>query len=454
MKKKEIVVITTSGKCSWGRCIFCPFGWKESRKKSCEELEKEVREKVERVSDAEVLKFFNSGSFLDENQIPKEFRTKMIDIAAETGIREVVVEVLPQHVVMKEKEVVELLNYAKEKGVEVSFAIGLEVADDKIMAKINKPFRTKEFVEASKIIRKFGGRVRAYIMVNLPFVEDQAGMLAKSLLFCKEHADSIAILNTYARPNTELFRLWLEGRWHPLSKKEFEEIVRKALKQTGMKMEDVELYYYDYVCPPRIPKKDRVFLKGVGKENLVHPYFNVWHDYIVKVYQPPSIKKYALFLPCASRKPYSKSKTHRAIISRLMRLKDYAKIHQIMISNAGVIPREFENEYPFTSYDWEEWRETEEIQKEYYEVTRERLENYLREKKKRYKVFFAYLKPDSLSYKALMDAAKNVGVRVVDCVDHKLYKKLKDEGRKDVLIHQDLLDEMVRIIEKELKKHE
>ncbi len=455
----ECVIITYSGKCFWGKCIFCPFGQREKGRKSCEELKREVEEKIKKCKEKmsfdderKVLKFFNSGSFLDENQIPAEFRKALIDIAKEHGFNSVVVEVVPQFVIEKREEVCSLIKYALNQGVELWFAMGLEAADDDILAKINKPFRIKHFVEACKIIRSCGGKVRTYLMVNLPFVEDDVALLAKSLAFCKDHADKAVIINTYARPGTALFKLWLEGKWHPISRREFEERVKKALELSGVCEDFVEKYYEDYVCPPRIPKKEREFLKGVGREYLLHPHFNVWHDYIVKVYEPPSFKKFALFLPCSYRKPYSKSATHRAILRKLVQLPSYARIHQIMISNAGVVPREFENEYPFNSYDWEEWKETEEVQKEYCEVTRQRLENYMREKKDSYVLWFAYLKPDSLSYRALMDAARAAGVEIVDCVDHKIYSRIKGTYGKHVLTHPELLDCMMKKIKECIEK--
>ena len=442
----EAEIILESGKCLWSKCIFCPFAVKDIRKKSLNELKREFDEKLEKVSKAKRLKIFSSGSFLDDSQMPAELRKHIIKRCLDHGIEELVVESLPQFVT--EKRLKELKSMAGDK-LKITFAIGLEIADDEIMRKIGKPFRLKDYEKATALLRQHGFGVRTYLMVNLPFVKDIRKSLHDSIAYAKEHSDSVALINTFPRPKTELFRLWMDGKWRPLSKEEFDELVSKYVD--GKK---VQAYYHDYVCPPRIPKKEREFIKGVGREYLVHKHFEIWQDYISRIYEVPKIKKYALFLPCSYRKPYSRSKTHRAILSRLMSLKSYPYIHQLMISNAGVVPREFENEYPFNSYDWEEWRETDEIKKEYYEVTKRRIENYLVHKGKNYKKIFSYLKPDSLSYRALMDAAEKLKIKIVDCVDAQRYEELKLQNVRNPLIDRTLLDEMTSTIKREVDEEQ
>jgi len=62
-------------------------------------------------------------------------------------------------------------------------------------------------------------------------------------------------------------------------------------------------------------------------------------------------------LPCSYTKPYSRSTTHRGIIETLKKTDKYGRnTNQVMLSNTGVIPREFENMYPFNAYDWDENR--------------------------------------------------------------------------------------------------
>ncbi len=439
----ECVVIVSSGKCAWGKCIFCPFGGKEKPKLSVEDLKsivlKRIESKKKKKGGIEVLKFFNSGSFFDEKQIPVEFREELFKICKKYGIKKLIVESAPAF--LTEKNLREFSHLCKKYNIQGSVAIGLEIWDDEILEKIKKPFRVKDYIEKCELCKKFGISVRTYLMVNLPFVKNIKESLMLSIKNVAKYSESIALINAYARPNTEFFEIWLKGQWKPLSKKEFYGIVEEVKKRfEGL---EIDSYFDDYITLPIPGKEKREFLRGVGIDYLLHPYFNVWHDYIIKIYEKPKIKKYLLFLPCSYKKPYSKSATHKAIINSLLKLKEYPQLHQVMISNAGVIPREFENYYPFNAYDWEEWKETEKVKEYYYKITHERILNYLKAHK--YEKYFVYLKPDSLSYKAVMDAGKKLNIEIVDCVNKDIYEEFKD------LKNRALLNALVKKIKESLR---
>lgn len=95
----------------------------------------------------------------------------------------------------------------------------------------------------------------------------------------------------------------------------------------------------------------------------------------------------------------------------LKKLKIYPRIHQVMISNAGLVPREFENYYPFNSYNWDESLETEEIKRRYIEVTEGRIKDYLKAHGRCYKEIFHLLKEESESYKALKKVCGELDVK-------------------------------------------
>jgi hypothetical protein len=60
------------------------------------------------------------------------------------------------------------------------------------------------------------------------------------------------------------------------------------------------------------------------------------------------------------------------------------------------------------------------------------------------------MKPDSLSYKALMDAAKKLRIEVVDCVDKARYAYLKKQNFKNLLTDRVLLESMIGTIKREV----
>ena len=420
----EKVIILESGKCAWGKCIFCSFGKKDAGPADVNYL----KHRIDRGLDGgtvHTLKFFNSGSFLDKNQVPTEAQDYLFKKCNVSGVKELIVECRPEF--LSEETLWEL---KKRTGLlRLTFALGLEVADDRVLEKIQKGMTLDKYERAAKLLKKFGFGVRTYLMANLPFVKDVRGSLDRSVKYALKFSDSVAIINAFAYGYSGLFKMWLDGDWRPLDKKQFDDLVKKYRKNAK-----IDIYFDDYITYPKFPENMQEKLDGVGEKYLLHPHFDVWQDYICRFYEIPEGKKYALFLPCSFRKPYSSSRTHKNIIARISGIRQYPLIHQVMISNPGVIPREFESKYPFAHYDWKEWLETPEIKKQYIEVTQKRIENYLKTHK--YKKVFAYMKPTSESFIALKNACKALKMRLIYCVDEKLFDGLKTEGH-DALISED-----------------
>ncbi len=426
---KERFIIINAGPCAWGKCIFCSFSKRPRRKPTLQEMIDEFERKTK--GEFDTLKLFNSGSFFDENQIPAEFRRYVFRRCREKGIKHLIVESRPEFISD------EMLRKVKEEavGLKITVAIGLEAADDKLLAKIMKGFTLADYERAVALLRKYGFGVRTYLMANLPFDPNPKETIRKSIEYALRFSDSIAVMNTFALAYAPLFELWIRGEWHPIDYETFMDWMNEYAKNPK-----VEIYFWDFVKPPIFPPHMRKPLVGVGTEYIKHPYFEIWFEYIIKFWKPPAGKEIALFLPCAARKPYSKSRTHRAIESALRKLKFRNRIHKIVISNAGIIPWEFQNYYPFNAYDWDERKETPEIQKAYYEITKERLKEFLKKKAEYYKHICCYLKPDSLTYAAFKDACNELGIEFIDLVDHELYGKIEEKPK---LANKELLKRMV-----------
>ncbi len=194
---------------------------------------------------------------------------------------------------------------------------------------------------------------------------------------------------------------------------------------------------------PKFKQKDYVGLNGTSEAQIFHPHFEKWQNWFISFYKPPK-NKIALFIPCAAIKPYYNSPIHKVINNNLIDYEDV--IHKIVISNAGVIPYEFSDRYPFDSYDWNPLSESELIKEKYYKFTTDRLYSYL--KKHQYNGYVSYLRQDSLSFKSLRDACNNLNLKL-----H--YEPLEEEIEPDkdsdlVLIYPDNLKTLKKIIEETL----
>lgn len=422
------VMILNSGQCSWHRCIFCGYGRVIGITSNVENLKKKFDDFFKKFnSKIDEIKIFGSGSFLDEKQIPKDARKYFIEKCKENSVHNITIESRPEFITEK--------NLSEFSGLSLTVAIGLEIADDKILKKLKKGFSLKDFENAEKIIHNSGVKLRTYLLVNLPFVKNIEKSLRTSIEYAKKFSDSIVLINLLPHKNSELIEMWLRGEWNFLSKEEFYRITEKYVKEKNIEI-DIETFHF----VPRFPKELQKPLVGVSEENLTNPFYEVWQDYLQRWYTPPKDKEILLFLPCSYKKPYSSSDTHKKILSVLKRLQNYEKIHEVVISSPGVIPIEFENFYPFNAYNWDEKLETEEIKKRYIEVTSKRIENYLKAHNDSYKKIFCFLKYDSESYKALEIACESVGLKFENLLKRETYKKVKDY--KKVLQREESLNDL------------
>ncbi len=160
------------------------------------------------------------------------------------------------------------------------------------------------------------------------------------------------------------------------------------------------------------PRNGRLYLRGVGWKYLAEWPFDEAHRRLIESYRPSKRYRLGLFIPCAYGKPYSQSYIHY-LIRRAIR--DYVKsgvLHEIILTNAGVVPRELDEHWPYTAYDWNPLKETPEIKECYKSVLKQRIIDYLAKNKDYYDKFAAYLRWDSDSWAALSEASNELGLEI------------------------------------------
>jgi predicted RNA-binding protein len=201
----------------------------------------------------------------------------------------------------------------------------------------------------------------------------------------------------------------------------------------------------DSKIPSIEPKKnDYIELNGVGKKQLIHPYFEKWFNYISNEYKIPKACEIIAFIPCAAIKPYKNSPIHKEF-NRIF--KNYPIIKKVVISNAGIIPYEFSTEFPFDSYDWNPLNENDEIQALYRKITQKRLITFLKYifKQKEIKLL-SYLRCNSDSFWALKNACDSLGIELNVVKIEGNLEKNKDEDL--ILIFDNNLEKLKKMINK------
>jgi len=406
------VIYLNSGKCGWGNCIFCGWGAKDSRVKSIHELKKMIddiflKEKFDR------LKIFNSGSFLDERQIPRAFRSYLVRKCEAAGVKDIIIESRGEYLTQQ------FADDMKSGKVKTTIGYGLEVADDEMLRQLKKGATVEGFIKAADFLHKNGFGMRAYVMANAPYTTRES--LKKTLDVAMKYADSICIMNWFPHGASKAFDLWIERKWKPLTEKEFNEWTAEFTDKK------VEKYFDEFGFKPRWPIEKQTPIVGATEKELTHPYYEVWQEYINGFWKPIKEKDILLLIPCAYRKPYFNSKLHKAIFSVLEKTKIYNRLQICAVSSPGVIPYEYVNNYPFNRYDWPEWEETDAMKERYTNVTEKRIENFLITHGKAWKKVYCYFKPDSESYQALKQATEKLHIKLVNCIKDETYEALKDE---------------------------
>ncbi|MBI2078088.1 MAG: DUF5591 domain-containing protein [Euryarchaeota archaeon] len=99
-----------------------------------------------------------------------------------------------------------------------------------------------------------------------------------------------------------------------------------------------------------IVRRSRVFANT--KESLRRADVARFRERVRDRYQPRTQAPILLLLPCSHRKPYSRSRTHRAILDTVWESGAGGLVHDVIVTSPlGLVPRELELTYPAAHYD-------------------------------------------------------------------------------------------------------
>jgi radical SAM enzyme (TIGR01210 family) len=246
---KEFTIILRSKGCSWalskhGGCSMCGYyidavNKNISSSQLISQFDYAFNDKIgeiEKDSYNYSLKLFNSGSFLDENEIAKEVRNHIYNkISNVDKIEEVVIESRLEYITTEKlAEIKEILN---KKYLEI--AIGLESVDDYIRNNfINKGILFRDFQSTVNKCKENGIGVKVYLLFKPPFLNEQAAIDDCSYSI-KELIDlgvnSISINPTNIQKGTLVEYLWFQNRYRPPWFYSLFKSIRKSVSQKDLK---------------------------------------------------------------------------------------------------------------------------------------------------------------------------------------------------------------------------
>ncbi len=117
-------------------------------------------------------------------------------------------------------EVLELLASYREKGLEVWIEYGLQSANFETLKKINRQHGVSDLVDAVLRAKKFGLKVCVHTIVGLPG-EGREDFIETAKLIAALPVDGIKIHPIYVMKNTQLAKLFTEGKFRTLTLGEY-----------------------------------------------------------------------------------------------------------------------------------------------------------------------------------------------------------------------------------------
>jgi radical SAM enzyme (TIGR01210 family) len=214
LEKALVVILRTQG-CRWAEeqgCLMC--GYKQDSyhgEVPASALETQFESAMQKFSDHKMVKIFNSGSFLDENEIPVAVRTNIIKSLAEKKVR-IVIESRPEYITA------DALEQLKSNTNDIEVALGLETASDSVNELcINKGSKFADYMAATRLLRDSRFRVRTYLLLKPPFLteNDSINDVWSSMEKIRELTDVISINPVNVQKGTMVEKLWQNNQYRP-----------------------------------------------------------------------------------------------------------------------------------------------------------------------------------------------------------------------------------------------
>ena len=120
------------------------------------------------------------------------------------------------------------------------------------------------------------------------------------------------------------------------------------------------------------------------------PAFEEAYRFIIEEYPIPK-REIAIFIPCAVRKPYSASPSHRLFHRIIDSVLEPDRYHLVIFGTCGTVPAELELMYPFAHYHFMLGNvKDERVKKDFLKIETYRLSGYLEKTRNTYTKRIAY----------------------------------------------------------------
>ena len=157
-------IFLTNRECPF-KCVMCDL-WRHTLDEPTPAgvIPRQIEHALERLPSADGVKLYNSGNFFDGKAIPRIEYEEIAELLSD--YEHVIVENHPKLIGSFIPEFRDLLNSSLE------IAMGLETIHPEVLPKLNKQITKDDFFEATQYLVAEDIDVRAFILLNPPFLTD------------------------------------------------------------------------------------------------------------------------------------------------------------------------------------------------------------------------------------------------------------------------------------------
>jgi hypothetical protein len=259
---RVLTVILSNRECPY-RCAFCGL-WQDTLDASSApgDVAVQVERAIDEQGPCEAIKLYNAGSFFDEQAIAPRDRDRMAELCS--GFDTVIVESRPELIDQRAADFARRVRH-------LHVAIGLEVADDQILALMNKRMTLASIARAAHVMKDRGITWRAFIMIQPPLIDPRQAMqkARDSVRFAADHgANTVSLIRSYRTPGA-MEELQEQGFWQPPDLWPVYEAARWSLENfDGITLVDRWSLDQEPRCPDCRTEMDRAFETSNTRQEL------------------------------------------------------------------------------------------------------------------------------------------------------------------------------------------
>jgi archaeosine synthase beta-subunit len=223
--QKVNTIFLTGKECSF-KCLMCDL-WKNTIPETTPKgaIVKQIDYATSRLPNAEIIKLYNNGNFFDPQAIPIEDHEQIADRLQ--PYQKVIVENHPR--LTNEN----CLDFKARLNAKLEIAMGLETIHPDVLPKLNKQLTPNDFKKAAGFLRANDISVRAFVLLNPPYLTDQkenSEWVLKTVEFAFESGTQCCSIIATRSGNGIMQTLEKQGQYAPPTLKTLEEVFETALK--------------------------------------------------------------------------------------------------------------------------------------------------------------------------------------------------------------------------------